>query len=509
MSGRLKRALSSFWQKLQRRRVIKTTIAYAVGSWVLIEVSATVVPALELPEVAVQYIVMSAIAGLPVVIVLSWMFDIHRGTSRLIELTDTSDELQDAAAIGDATISIPPELDSAITSVAVLPFENLSHDENHKFIAEGIAAELHTTLAKVHQLRVVARNISFASENSDRDIRSRGQKLSAHFIISGSVRCQGEQMRVSVELSNCVDGTQAWSGTFDKKIEDIFDVEREIAESVAAEFGGARMREEIRSANSAATTSVNAWGLVQRARSYVVSFTPKALSEAVPVLRSAIEIDEDYAIAHAALAFVLAEQVLNGFSQSIATDRGEALASAERAMELAPVDPNVMKLCGATWAYFGEANKAIQALRGATELAPFDFGAWGYLGWPLVATGSAAHLEELQKIMARLISQGGSHPGAPYWLYHQSVAFSCQGDNDSAVNAGKKSVERNAAFPWGWMQYANALGATGADSEARAAAARASQISPSLTREHYCEMIRVMSANADVAESRLAGLQGW
>ena len=80
--------------------------------------------ALELPEAAVQYIVMSAITGLPVVIVLSWMFDIHRGTSRLIELTETSDELQDATAFGANTISIPPELDSAITSVAVLPFEN-------------------------------------------------------------------------------------------------------------------------------------------------------------------------------------------------------------------------------------------------------------------------------------------------------------------------------------------------------------------------------------------------
>ncbi len=85
MSERLKRALSNFWQTLQRRKVIKTTIAYVVGSWVLIEVSATVVPALELPEVAVQYIVMSAIAGLPIVIVLSWMFDIHRGTTRLID----------------------------------------------------------------------------------------------------------------------------------------------------------------------------------------------------------------------------------------------------------------------------------------------------------------------------------------------------------------------------------------------------------------------------------------
>ncbi len=506
VSGNLHSGVAKFWSELKRRKVIQTTIGYVIGAWVLIEVSATVFPALDLPEEFVQVVVIGTIIGLPIVIVLAWVFDIHRGASRLMEITTTDDD-ENAAAVNKDKNKFPPAPDSAVTSVAILPFEDLSESGNHRFLGEGIATELHSTLSKAHRLRIIARNSSFAAAEADSDIKAIANKLNARFVISGSVRCINDQIRVIVELDNALDGIQIWSGTYDRNLGDLFAVQRDIALAVTSEFGGARLRDEIAVAAESTTHSIDAWTSVQRARSYVVAFTPKALAAAVPILRNAISLDPEYSMAHAALASVIAEQVLNGFSADAAADRDAALESAKQAFALSPVDPFVLKMCGATWAYFGDSQQAIQALRSAVDIAPFDFGAWGYLGWPLVETGSEAHLEELQQIMERLLRVASSHPGVPYWLFHRSVACTCEGDNEMAVEFGRKSINRNPAFPWAWMQYANALGVVSSVEEGLSAAGRAAEISPLLTPQYYERMVRDMSANGEIAELRLAGFR--
>jgi len=139
--------------------------------------------------------------------------------------------------------------------------------------------------------------------------------------------------------------------------------------------------------------------------------------------------------------------------------------------------------------------------------APFDFGAWGYMGWPLAASGEAADLEEIHQIMERILAATPQHPGVCYWLYHRSVAFVCQADSAAANRLARDAVEQNPMFPWGWMHYANVLGLIGESERANRAAKKCLSISSALTPSHYERMLRVMAASDAVAEPRLQGLR--
>lgn len=327
---------------------------------------------------------------------------------------------------------------------------------------------MHSTLSRVHRLRVASRSSSFAISSTDADVKSE---------------------------------------TYDRELDDLFSVQHDIANAIASEFGGARLRDEIASAATRPTGSLDAWSLVQRARNYVLGFTPRSLTEAVPFLRQAIDLDSDYAAAHAALASVLAEEVLNGLSTNIELDRAEAIKSANTAFAQSPVDPFVLKMCGCVWAYFGRTDESLDALRRAVSIAPFDFGAWGYMGWALVETGKLEDLAELHDIMERISEATPHHPGVGYWLYHRSVAFTCEGRTELALEYAKKSIDCNPTFPWGWMHRANVLGLAGSNDKARQAADRCMEVSPALTAEHYRQMILRMSRKGEFSGARLDGLK--
>lgn len=495
-----------FWSELKRRRVIKTTLAYIFVAFAISEGASVIFPALLLPEWTVRLVVVSAILGLPVVVALAWNFDIQVRQEPEVN-PNVANTPVSAAGESVPRLQVPPDPAAAVAAVAVLPFKDLSSVEQHRFVAEGIATELHSTLAKVHRLRLASRTSSFSLAGKFDDVREIARCLNVHFVISGSVEIIGDRLRVIAEFDNADEGVQIWSETYDRDLQDVFSIQHEIAHAVTSQFSGVRLRDEILSASNRPTASLDAWSLVQRARAYVLSFTPRTLLNAVPLLNQAIELDTEYAAAHAALASVLSEQILNGLSEAPRTDREKALASAERACSIAPLDPFVLKMSGLAWAYFGEPGRSIGALRRAVDIAPYDFGAWGFMGWPLTAAASRQELGELHEVMGRILSAAPIHPGTPYWLYHRSVAYTCEGRDDLAVDFARQSVDKNPGFPWTWMQYANALGQAGHPDEAADAVASCLQISPGLTPDYYADMVRKMSVSEGASELRLAGLR--
>ncbi len=506
MISRIGKFTAWIWSELTRRRVIKTSIAYVVMALIIVEAASTIFPSLLLPEWTVRLVTVIAILGLPLVIILAWTFDIQVKTESAVPDSDTAEVRKEDEGQTQAA-RIPPSPYSAVASVAVMPFRNLSPHGHRRFVADGIATELQSILAKVHRLRVASRTSSFSLASKDMTVREIGDRLNVHFVISGSVECIEDHMRIIVELDNADEGVQIWTATYDRELEDIFSIQKEIATAITNGFPGARLRDEIAHAANRPTEILDAWSLVQRARSFTLSFTPKALADAVPLLHQAIDLDSEYAAAHAALASVLSEQVLNGLSEKPEADRQTALESAERAISNTPMDPFVLKMCGVVWAYFGKQESSFEALRRAVDIAPFDFGAWGFMGWPLTGSGSRNDLEEVHGIMDRILTATPMHPGAPYWMYHRSVAYTCQGQSQKAVDFARKSVTRNPGFPWALMQYANALGVVGDKTGAIEATTRCRKISPGLTTDHYASMIHQMTANSSISARRMAGIE--
>ncbi|MGB7452234.1 MAG: hypothetical protein WBM36_08925, partial [Lysobacterales bacterium] len=157
--------VAGFWSELKRRRVIRTAVAYVVVSWVIVEGASVIFPSLMLPDWALRLVVVSALLGLPLVIVLGWIFDIEVKQEKPAHFLESEPGSRNIEG-EDQQSRVPPKLSSAIASVAVLPFKNLSSSKKYRFIADGIATELHSTLAKVHRLRLASRTSSFSLAGS-------------------------------------------------------------------------------------------------------------------------------------------------------------------------------------------------------------------------------------------------------------------------------------------------------------------------------------------------------
>lgn len=401
----------------------------------------------------------------------------------------------------------PPPLANAMASIAVLPFDNHSADPAHQFIGDAFAAELHATLARVDRLRVASRRSSFAFRDAAIDIAEIGRRLGADYVISGSLRWSGPQLRVVAELNDARSGTQIWAQTYDRRSEDLLAVEREIAEAIVASFTTQQLRAEITSVRYQSTSSLDAWGLVQKARAYVLDYTPESLAEAIEPLQRAIELDRDYPAAHAALGSLLVERLVNGLSTEPKTDEEAAVEAAGKALELAPQDPFILKMVSLVWSYAGDQPRALHCLRSAVAYAPFDFGAWGYMGWPLTATGEPRDLAELRAILDRLLSMEPQHPGAAYWLYHKSVADLSEGNDEAALAGAEAAVHLRPKLSLAWMHYASVLGLCGRTDRAKTALEQCKRTNPAMTPQHFAALLGRISRDDRLNGCRIDGLR--
>jgi adenylate cyclase len=238
-----------------------------------------------------------------------------------------------------------------------------------------------------------------------------------------------------------------------------------------------------------------------------LDYTTESLAQAIEPLERAIELDADYAAAHATLGSLLIERLVNGLSEDPAKDEAAAVEAAAKALALAPQDPFILKMVSLVLTYVGDHRKAVHCLRKAVAQAPFDFGAWGYMGWPLTATGDPKDLEDVRGVLDRLLTMEPHHPGAAFWLYHKSVAAACAGDYDTALEAAEAALDLRPSLALAWMHYANVLGHKKLKDRAAEALEQCKKINPAMTPKHYESLIKRMSRDKTLVEHRLGGLR--
>jgi TolB-like protein len=473
---------------------------YSVAAWFVVQLSQIVFQGLGLSEHLVLWVMGFVVAGFPAALMLGWAYDI---TPQGVRLTEAALD----ASPDDSRGPAPPGADTAVAAIAVLPFENLTPNTAHAYLADAIPIELQSLLSRIHDLRVVSRQSAVARSGAGTDLRTIARSLAVQYVISGSVADLGEHLQISIQLDDAVDDTLLWSERYDVDAKDVERLQREISEKVVATFGGERMRVEIRRANEAATADAKAWQLVQKARSYLLDYTPSSIAASIQMLRRAVELDPHYAVAYATLGQVTAEKTLNALSSDVAADRRTAVDTIARAEQLAPRDPVVLRAAGCVHAYMGSYRRSLELLRRAVKLAPYDLGTWGYLGWPLVATGVANDLKELHEIVARLLATSSAqHPGRAYWLFHESVAYSCAGECERALEPAEECTGELPRFSLGWMHYANVLGRLGRTDAARAVLEQCLGQNPLMRPAYYVELMGVLTDQPAVVQSRTAGL---
>src|SRR5947199_5004015 len=242
-----------FFGELKRRNVYKVGVAYAVVAWLLMQIASQIFPFFEIPNWAVRLVVLLLVIGFPVALILAWAFEL---TPEGLKRTEFADELPKKAPRNRAWIYVviiagaisvglffvgrytapnkqgtPAEV--VTKSIAVLPFENLSHDPDNAYFADGIQEEILTRLSKIADLKVISRTSTQRFKSTPDNLLEIARQLGAANIFEGGVQRSADQVRVNVQLIKAATDAHLWADTFDRKVTDVFAVESEIAKAVA------------------------------------------------------------------------------------------------------------------------------------------------------------------------------------------------------------------------------------------------------------------------------------
>ena len=212
--------MRKFFAELKRRKVYSVAVTYAVVGWLLVQIVTQTFPFLEVPAWTVRLVIVLVAAGFPVAVVLAWAYELTpAGIKR------TEDEAKKSGALLKA-------VDAAEKSIAVLPFSDLSAEQDHAYFSDGIAEEILTALSKIDGLRVAARRSSFWFKGKEAGLSEIADKLSVEHVLEGTVRRDGSRVRITAELINAFNGFTIWSETFDREFQGIFAVQDEITKAI-------------------------------------------------------------------------------------------------------------------------------------------------------------------------------------------------------------------------------------------------------------------------------------
>lgn len=255
-------------------------------------------------------------------------------------------------------------------SIAVLPFTNMSGDPDQEYFSDGITEDILTELSRFHEFTVIARNSSFRYKGHSPKIEDVGRELGVKYVVEGSVRKIGNRVRVTVQLIDSTSAAHIWAERYDRSLDDIFAIQDEVTEAVVVRIAEGIKGARSLHARSRPSHSVSAYDLVLQARPYRTANTAAATKIALGLLRQAIELDPDFALAHASLAFVLAGEFEEGWAGDPEAVLAEALVAAKRAVALDASDGYAHASLAYVLLKFGEFDNAEQEINVALTLNP-------------------------------------------------------------------------------------------------------------------------------------------
>ena len=348
----------SFFGELKRRNVYKVAVAYAVVGWLVIQITATIVPALHLPDGLTTAVVVLVLVGFPIALVIAWAFEMT--PEGLKPTADVSpDEIRAmpywskrkfaAFIVGVVILAsgllayqllrVPRSTSAASTdnkSIAVLPFVNMSADKSDEYLSDGMTEELINVLSKVPGLRVPGRTSCFAfkGKNEEDIFRRIGDQLHVGAVLEGSVRKAGDKLRVTAQLINVSDGYHLWSKDYDGDVKDILNFQSNVAEQVVQALRVKLSGEETRVLAKKPTENPEAHRLYLLGRYEFAKYTQTGWNNAIRYYEEALKLDPNYALAYCGLADNYA------YMGSVVMPEKEAIAKekefAQKALELDP-----------------------------------------------------------------------------------------------------------------------------------------------------------------------------
>ena len=410
----------SLFDELKRRQVFRVAIGYAIAAWLVAQVAALVADSFLAPVWVMQMIITLLIVGLPILLILSWAFDL---TADGIKRTDDG-EIEGRLIVSNKSIvALVGGLFVAVVvifyvawprddrSIAVLPFEDISPGGDQAYFGNGIADELRLELQGLDGLRVAGRTSSNAS--AQEDSKAIGEALNVESILAGSVRKEGDSVRITVQLTQVADGFTIWSESYDRELKNIFEMQEEIATSVAGALGVRLGVGTINAFRGAGTQNVEAYEAYLQGQDGSLTNQEK-----IRFFERAVELDPNYAAAWSWLGHRTLSSMWGSNLDHASETRDRAYALALHAVQLNPesaaAQRSLAMIRGAGFDWIG----AEQGLTRAIELLA-DRSNVGTYASTLLRTGRTTHAQKQYAIAVALEPLGG-RPVRMSW--HASLA---------------------------------------------------------------------------------------
>ena len=455
----------NFFAELKRRNVYKVAVAYVVVAWLLIQAASIFFPAFDAPPWMMRIFIIVISFGFPVALIFSWAFEITPEGIKLESEIEPNKSISRrtgrkivAVTIALAVVaaglfvfqfirarSTPSVLTvgSARTnkSIAVLPFDNLSRDPENAFFVEGVQDEILTRLAKVGDLKVIARTSTQRFKSAPDDLREIAKQLGVMNILEGSVQRVNDQVRVNVQLINALTNAHLWAEIYDRKLTDIFAVESEIAKTIADTLQAKLNGSEKIAITTKPTENAEAHELYLKGRYFWNRRNAENLKKAADYFQQAIDKDPKYALAYAGLAdcHVLLP-AYPGLGNTPRDELPKALEAARKAVELddtlAEAHTSLARVLASTL----QLSAATSEFRRAIDLNPNYATAHQWFGECLQSQG---HLEEA---LAELKRAQELDPLSLVISALYGFALDTVGKSEDAITQLRKTIEIDSNF---------------------------------------------------------------
>jgi TolB-like protein/Flp pilus assembly protein TadD len=433
-----------FFAELKRRRVFRVMAVYGIVGFVLLQIMDLVVPALLLPEWTYRLVAVILLLGFPVAIVLAWALEMtpegvrrtaeaapgelteiiaapasKRWSAGVLALAGATALLagvwyvgrQSAPAVQtDPVASADAGTGVSSTSIAVLPFVNMSDDASNEYFSDGISEELLNLLAKIPELQVTSRSSAFSYRDKDVKLAEMARELNVAHILEGSVRKSGDEVRVTAQLIDARSDTHMWSQTWDRSLDDIFAIQDEIAADVVEQLKVTLLGE----APTVEETDPEAYALFLQARQLYRQGTVESYEQSNELYEQALELDPDYAAAWAGLARNYTYQAAAGDLGPV--DEGYRLAreAANRALEIDGENAEAYSRLGRiALLYDGDLAAASRHLERALALDPTNP---DIIGRAAILALDLGRLDEAITLQEYVVARDPVNPTAYYWL---------------------------------------------------------------------------------------------
>ncbi len=413
----------NFFAELKRRNVYKVAVAYAVISWLLIQAASILLPTFEAPAWVMKAFVVLLALGFVISVMISWAFEMTpEGMKRTADISPSDvipywSKRKFVAVIVSVALLATGLLAFQLLraprstiiskpdnkSIAVLPLLNESGDPKDEYFSDGLSEELIAALAQIKDLKVIGRSSSFRFKERKEESKTIAEKLGVATLLEGTVRKQGDRVRIVAELINAADGIELWTRTFDRELKDIFAVQQEIAAAVASSLKTTLLGSEQGSSANPATKNTEAHNAYLQGHYYFQRRNLEDYRKAVSHYDEAIRLDPDYALAYAerseswtligdltgegktawpkarsdaekaaAIAPALAEaHAALGWVRFFTEWKfSEGLSELKRAKELSPANPTANDLLARVIVYVGKPDEAEKQARQAVESDP-------------------------------------------------------------------------------------------------------------------------------------------